>query len=260
MTGWLDGKRALVVGAGSGIGRAVVDAFAAEGARVAAMELDEAKCERLAAERPDCLVQRGDATALVDTRAAVTATVAGLGGIDVLVNCVGIFDFYRGLAELADGQFDDAFNEMFRVNVKSQLACVRAALDELRRSTGSVVLTVSTSGFYPGRGGVLYVASKFAVRGCVVALAHELAPEIRVNGVAPGGTLGTELTGPASLGMDDRLLDASPGREEDLKRRTPLNVALTGADHAASYVFLASDRARGITGTIVHSDGGAGIA
>jgi NAD(P)-dependent dehydrogenase (short-subunit alcohol dehydrogenase family) len=258
--GWLDGKRALVVGAGSGIGRAVLDAFAAEGAQVAAMELDPAKCERLAAERADCLVQRGDATALADARAAVGACAAGLGGIDVLVNCVGIFDFYRGLGELDAERLDDAFDEMFRVNVKSQLVCVKAALDELRRSRGSVVLTVSTSGFYPGRGGILYVASKFAVRGCVIALAHELAPEIRVNGVAPGGTLGTELTGLTSLGMDGRLLDAAPGREQDLMRRTPLKIALTGADHAGSYVFLASDRARGITGTIVGSDGGAGIA
>jgi NAD(P)-dependent dehydrogenase (short-subunit alcohol dehydrogenase family) len=257
--GWLDGKRAMIVGAGSGIGRAVVDVFAAEGALVAAMERDPGKCERLAAERGDVVVRRGDATVLKDARVAVAACVAGLGGIDVLVNCVGIFDFYLGLADLSDDRLDDAFDEMFRVNVKSQLVCVKAALAELRRSHGSVVLTVSTSGFYPGRGGVLYVASKFAVRGCVIELAHELAPEIRVNGVAPGGTLGTELTGPASLGLDRRLLDAAPSREQDLKARTPLGVALTGADHAGSYVFLASDRARGITGTIVHTDGGAGI-
>ena len=134
--------------------------------------------------------------------------------------------------------------------MKSQLVTVRAALPELRAGrAGSVVLTVSTSGFYPGRGGVLYVASKFAVRGCVIALAHELAPDVRVNGVAPGGTLGTELTGSASLGLDGQVLDATEGREDDLRRRTPLRVALGGEDHAGSYVFLASDRARGITGT-----------
>jgi NAD(P)-dependent dehydrogenase (short-subunit alcohol dehydrogenase family) len=257
--GWLDGKRALVVGAGSGIGRAVVDTFAAEGARVAALELDEAKCARLREEVPDCAVYRGDATSLHDARAAVEAACRALGGIDTLVNCVGIFDFYRGLGDLGDQELDDGFDEMFRANVKSQLVSVKAALDELRRSRGSVVLTVSTSGFYPGRGGVLYVATKFAVRGCVIALAHELAPEVRVNGVAPGGTLGTELTGPASIGLSGRVLDATPGRAEDLRGRTPLQVALTTADHAGSYVFLASDRARGITGTIVHSDGGMAV-
>jgi len=55
------------------------------------------------------------------------------------------------------------------------------------------------------------------------------------------------------------MLGATAGREQDLRRRTPLQVALTGEDHAGSYVFLASDRARGITGTVVHSDGGAGV-
>ena len=256
---WLDGKRALVVGAGSGIGRAVLDAFRSEGAQVAALELDEAKAERLAAELPGCVVSQGDATALADSHAAVSAVTDAFGGLDVLVNCVGIFDFYRGLADIADDQLDAAFDEVFAVNVKSQLVSVRAALPELRRAGGSVVLTVSTSGFYPGRGGILYVASKFAVRGCVIALAHELAPEVRVNGVAPGGTLGTELTGPQSLGLAGQVLDAAVGREEDLRRRTPLRVALTGKDHAGSYVFLASDRSRGITGTVVHSDGGAGV-
>jgi NAD(P)-dependent dehydrogenase (short-subunit alcohol dehydrogenase family) len=257
--GWLDGKRALVAGAGSGIGRAVIGAFAAEGAAVAALEVDSAKCARLADELPGCVVHEGDATSLADARAAVGAACASLGGLDVLVSCVGIFDFYKGLADLGQGDLDDAFDEMFRVNVKSQLVLVSAALDELRRSAGSVVLTVSTSGFYPGRGGILYVSSKFAVRGCVIALAHELAPQVRVNGVAPGGTLGTDLAGPVSLGQAQLRLDDGPEREADLRSRTPLRVALTGEDHAGSYVFLASDRARGITGTVVHSDGGIGV-
>jgi len=257
--GWLDGKRALVAGAGSGIGRAVVGAFQEEGARIAAMELDNHKAERLAVELPGCVVSPGDATAATDARAAVRTAVEAFGGLDVLVNCVGIFDFYRGLADIPGDQLDAAFDEMFAVNVKSQLVTVQAALPELRKAHGSVVLTVSTSGFYPGRGGILYVASKFAVRGCVIALAHELAPDVRVNGVAPGGTLGTELTGPHSMGLDNQVLGATAGREEDLRRRTPLQVALSGADHAGSYVFLASDRARGITGTVVHSDGGVSI-
>jgi phthalate 3,4-cis-dihydrodiol dehydrogenase len=256
--GWLDGRRALVVGGGSGIGRAVLGAFAAEGAQIAALERDPAKCEALATDMPGCVTAQGDATSRADTGAAVAAACRAYGGLDVLVNCVGIFDFYRGLADLGD-ELDEAFDEMFRANVKSQLVSVQAALAELRRSRGCVVLTVSTSGYYPGRGGVLYVASKFAVRGCVVALAHELAPDVRVNGVAPGGTMGTDLTGPASMGLAGRRLGAAAGREEELKARTPLRVALTGDDHAGAYVYLASGRARGVTGTVLHSDGGIGI-
>ena len=100
------------------------------------------------------------------------------------------------------------------------------------------------------------MASKFAVRGVVMSLAHELAPDVRVNGVAPGGTLGTDLAGLRALGSAGNRLDDLPGRAADLEARTPLHVALTGADHAASYVFLASDDAKGMTGRFLHPDGG----
>jgi NAD(P)-dependent dehydrogenase (short-subunit alcohol dehydrogenase family) len=259
VTGWLDGRRALVVGAGSGIGRAVVDAFRAEGAQVAVLERDEAKCAKLAAEIPGLPVVTGDATTRAANDEAVAAAVAAFGGLDVLVNCVGVFDFYRGLGEIDADRIDDAFDEMFSVNVKSHLHSVKAALPALRESRGSIVLTESTSAYYPGRGGALYVSSKFAVRGLVTALAHELAPEIRVNGVAPGGTLHTDLRGLGSLGLDDRRLDDTPGREAELAGRVPLHVALSGEDHAWSYVFLASTRSRGITGGVVHPDGGIGV-
>jgi NAD(P)-dependent dehydrogenase (short-subunit alcohol dehydrogenase family) len=177
----------------------------------------------------------------------------------VLVNCVGVFDFYRGLGDLDADKLDEAFDEMFAVNVKSQLHAVKAALPALQDSGGSIVLTESTSAYYPGRGGVLYVSSKFAVRGLVTALAHELAPRVRVNGVAPGGTVGTDLRGLRSLGLDSRSLGATPNREAELAARVPLGVALSGADHAWSYVFLASERSRGITGDVVHPDGGIAV-
>src|SRR5262245_49334007 len=106
MAGWLDGRRALVVGAGSGIGRAVLGAFAAEGARIGALELDAGKCERLTAELPGCVVTAGDATSSADNDAAVRAVRDAFGGLDVLVNCVGIFDFYRGLSDLDAGVLD----------------------------------------------------------------------------------------------------------------------------------------------------------
>lgn len=259
MTGWLEGKRALVVGAGSGIGRAVVDSFAAEGAQVAVLERDPAKCEDLARERPGLPVLTGDATQPGPNQDAVEMAVEQLGGLDVLVNCVGIFDFYRPLADIDANLLDEAFDEMFAANVKSHLHSAKAALPALQQTGGSIVLTESTSAYFPGRGGTLYVASKFAVRGLVTTLAHELAPTVRVNGVAPGGTLSTDLRGLAAFGLDHTRLDDKPGRESDLASRNPLNVALSGEDHSWSYVFLASDRARGITGSVVHSDGGMSV-
>jgi NAD(P)-dependent dehydrogenase (short-subunit alcohol dehydrogenase family) len=259
MSGWLDGKKALVVGAGSGIGRAVVDAFRAEGARVAVLEVSADKCEAIRREAPDVSVVTGDATTQEANERAVATTVEAFGGLDVLVNCVGIFDFYAGLSQIDADVLDTAFDEMYAVNVKSHLHSVKAALPALRESKGSVILTESTSGYFPGRGGVLYVSSKFAVRGLVTTLAYELAPDIRVNGVAPGGTLNTDLRGLDSLGLNTRRLDDTPGRAAELTGRVPLQVALSGADHAWSYVFLASDRSRGITGGSVHPDGGIGV-
>lgn len=260
MSRWLEGRRALVVGAGSGIGRAVVDTFLSEGARVAVLERDPAKCQALHDKLPEVPVTLGDATTRAANEAAVGSAVEAFGGLDTVVSCVGIFDFYRGLGELDGAAIDAAFDEMFSVNVKSCLHSVKAALPELRRAgNASVILTESTSAYYPGRGGVLYVASKFAVRGLVTSLAYELAPGIRVNGVAPGGTLHTDLRGLHSLGQQGRRLDDTPGREAALTARVPLGVALTGVDHAWSYVFLASARARGITGGVVHSDGGIAV-
>ncbi|MCD7436627.1 3-(cis-5,6-dihydroxycyclohexa-1,3-dien-1-yl)propanoate dehydrogenase [Streptomyces lincolnensis] len=254
----MTGRRALVVGAGSGIGRAVVDAFRSEGAQVAVLERDEVKSAKLSAEIPGLPVVVGDATTRQANERAVATAVEAFGGLDILVNCVGVFDFYRGIGDLDEDRIDDAFDEIFRVNVKSHLHSVKAALPALRESRGTIILTESTSAYYPGRGGVLYVSTKFAVRGLVTALAHELAPDIRVNGVAPGGTLNTDLRGLGSLGLDQRRLNDSPDRETELAARVPLQVALSGEDHAWSYVFLASGRSRGITGGVVHPDGGIG--
>jgi NAD(P)-dependent dehydrogenase (short-subunit alcohol dehydrogenase family) len=259
MTGWLGGSRALVVGGGSGIGRAVVDAFLDEGARVAVLEKSPAKCAQLRAAEESIVVIEGDATTWAANTTAVNRAVAEFGGIDVLVNCVGVFDFYQGLRAIDSELIEAAFEEMFAVNVKAQMYSVKAAASALAAVGGRVVLTESTSAYYPDRGGVLYVSSKFAVRGLVASLAYELAPEVRVNGVAPGGTMDTDLRGLDTLGLGERRLADSPGRAQELARRVPLRVALTPADHAWSYVFLASERSRGITGDVLHSDGGVGL-
>jgi NAD(P)-dependent dehydrogenase (short-subunit alcohol dehydrogenase family) len=261
VSGALDGRRALIVGAGSGIGRAVLDAYRAEGAQVAVLERDAAKAQAIRAARAEVVVTVGDATTRAATDGAVAAAVRAFGGLDILVSCVGVFDFYRSLVDLDAGDLDTAFDEIFHPNVKSLLHSVKAAIPALLQSGhGAIVLTESTSAYLPGRGGVLYVASKFAVRGLVTALAHDLAPEIRVNGVAPGGTLGTDLRGVASLGTAERSLGSAPNRAAELASRVPLQVALSGADHAWSYVFLGSDRTRGMTGETLRSDGGMGVA
>ena len=258
--GWLDGKVALLVGGGSGIGRAVVDAFVAEGASVGVLERSEEKCAELAGIGAGVRVVQGDATSLPDARRAVTETVEAFGRLDSLALFVGLFDYYTPLADIPEERLTDAFDEMFHANVLSCLVGVRAALEPLAAARGTITLTLSTSAYFPGRGGSLYVASKFALRGLVIRLGHELAPDVRVNGVAPGGTLSTDMRGLRTLDLHERRLGATPNREAELAARTPLQVALTPEDHAGAYVFLASDRARGITGEVISSDGGIGVA
>lgn len=259
MSGWLEGKRILTTGAGSGIGRGAVEAFLAEGASVCTLELSESKCAELDALDDSLVVCCGDATSAADNQRAVEMSLERFGGIDVLATFVGVFDNYTHLLDLPEDRFDDAFQEMYDVNVRSVLLAVRAAGSSLQANRGSIIITGSSSSFFPGRGGTLYVSSKFALRGLVVQLAHELAPDVRVNGVAPGGTLNTDLRGLRSLDLADVRLTEREGRDEALRKRTPLSVALAPSDHAGAYVLLASDRASGVTGEIIRSDGGLGV-
>lgn len=259
MPGWLEGKAALVTGGGSGIGRAVVDAFLSEGASVCVLEHDADKCAALGELGDGVVSVLGDATKATDNERAVNTAVERFGSLDTLVTVAGVFDHYTALTDIPEDAFEDAFREIFDVNVKSVLLAVRAAAPQLASAKGSVIITGSSSSFYPGRGGALYVASKFALRGLVAQLGHEFAPDIRVNGVAPGGTQGTDLRGLKSLGQSDERLNDRPGRTEEQKARTPLHVALSGEDHAGAYVYLASERARGVSGEFIGSDGGMGL-
>jgi NAD(P)-dependent dehydrogenase (short-subunit alcohol dehydrogenase family) len=255
----LSGKVVACTGGGSGIGRAAVAALVAEGARVAVLEIDTGKCNSLSDLGDSVVAVRGDATTQADNESLVAVATERWGRLDAAVTFVGVFDLYTPLSEIPDDRFDAVFDEVFDLNVKSPLLTARAALPALRAARGSIIFTLSSSSFYAGRGGPLYVGSKFALRGLVIQLAHELAPDVRVNGVAPGGTVATDLRGPRSLGLDGERLDDRPGRAEELQARAPLRVALTGADHAGAYVFLASDASRGMTGEIVRSDGGLGV-
>jgi NAD(P)-dependent dehydrogenase (short-subunit alcohol dehydrogenase family) len=254
----LDGQVAVMTGAGSGIGRAALTAFLAAGVRVSVLEQSAAKCAELRQLGPGVTVTEGDAT-LADAHAAAVEAARAYGPVSLAISFVGTFDHYLPLAGIPEAQFDAAFDEMFAVNVKSALLLARSVVPDLRRSRGTLILTLSSSSFFPGRGGPLYVASKHALRGVVLQLAHELAPEVRVNGVAPGGTVSTDLRGLSALGQAGSRLDDRPGRKEQIEARTPLGTALSAADHAACYLFLASAGAAGMTGQILSNDGGLSV-
>lgn len=256
MTGRLTGQRILVTGGGSGIGRAAVERYAAAGAEVTVVEFSSDRVREMqAAGIPGVTVIQGDA---LDSGvlAGAVAAASGETGLDNLTCCVGVFDFYASLADLTVEQLQAAAQETWQKNVISILLAVRVSLEELRKRQGSVTLTVSESAFYPVGGGPLYGSSKWAVRGLVGHLAKDLAPDIRVNGVAPGGTSGTRFGGLASLAQT-QTADSVEGRDDRIARSTLLGFAPSADDHAEAFAFLA-DRtaARAITGTIINSDAG----
>ncbi|MGH9055558.1 MAG: SDR family NAD(P)-dependent oxidoreductase [Acidimicrobiales bacterium] len=253
----------LLVGGATGIGRAVVERFVAEGASVGVLDVAAEPLASLTtlagpagAGRVETFV--GDATRSETAPAAVAATTARFGGLDFLVCCAGRFDFRTPIGSLSSAELSSAFDEIYAVNVKASLLAVHAAMGELRRRRGSVVLTLSNSAFHPEGAGVLYGSSKWAGRGLVAHLARELAPEVRVNAVAPGGTTGTHLSAVDALHVSGSVEDV-PSRPERLRAGNLLGVAPTAADHAGAFVFLASrSLSPHVTGAVIQSDGGRG--
>ena len=256
--GCLAGLHALVTGGGSGIGLAVARAYLAQGARVPVLERSAARAEAVAAQAGGRItVETGDTTEPGDVARAVARATSPDGRLDILAACAGVFDFYAPVTGLSAPELTASFGEIFGINVLGTLLAVREAAPALRRSHGCVTITLSTAAYHGGGGGVLYAASKSALRGVVRHLAAELAPEVRVNGVAPGGTGATALSGLASLGQRQQSADAVDGRDERIRAGTLLDVLPVPEDHAGAYVFLASPAAaRVITGTVITSDGG----
>jgi 2,3-dihydroxy-2,3-dihydrophenylpropionate dehydrogenase len=257
---FLTGKTALVTGGGSGIGRAVVDLFIAEGAKVGVLEISPGRVKELRETYSEdvLVVTEGDAADFADNKRAVENVVGAFGGLTTLVCVAGVYDYNVALPDIPDTALGDAFDQIFSVNVKAMFFAVKAAADQLTANHGDIVLTVSSSGYYAGGGGALYVASKFAVRGMVTELAYEFAPAVRVNGVAPGGTI-TALRGVPALDSENQVLQDLPGIEAAIEAGNPLGIAATPEDHAWTYALLASrERTRAITGTIINSDGGLG--
>jgi NAD(P)-dependent dehydrogenase (short-subunit alcohol dehydrogenase family) len=258
--GWLEQTVALISGGGSGLGRALVQRFIDEGARVGVIETNAQRAEALAKTFGDKVsVTVGSITRPEDNAKAVAQTVARFGQLDTYIANAGIFDFFQPLAKYESAaQLASAFDELMAVNVKGGLLGVHAALPELIKSRGSIIFTISNAGFYPGGGGPVYTASKHALVGLVRQLAHELAPKVRVNGVAPGG-MKTELSGLKSTGTAAQSLSQVDALDDLLVANTPLKISPKPEQYCAPYVLLASrENSAPTTGSIINTDGGFG--
>lgn len=257
--GWLDGKVALVTGGASGLGRAIVERFVQEGARVAILDRSKERSEALAAQLGSSAAAIiGDVTILADNQRAVAETVKRFGRLDCFVGNAGIWDFNMSLVQLPDDRIGQGFDELFSVNVKGYLLGAKAAYRELAKTRGCIIYTVSNAGFYPCGGGPLYTASKHAVVGLIRQLAYELAPKIRVNGVAPGA-IPTDLRGPKSLEMAERSIASLPMKEM-VERGLPLGKLPEPRDYTGSYVLLASsENSSTATGGVIICEGGMGV-
>lgn len=260
MMGWLDGDVALITGAGSGLGRALVDRFVEEGAKVVVVDRAADRVAEVESDHGNAVIGVvGDVTVGADNEAAVAAATDTFGKLDVFVGNAGIFDYGAKLVETPMERLDQGFDELFAVNVKAQLLGVKAAAESLMASKGSILLTASMGSWHAGVGGVVYTASKHAVVGVVRQLAYEFAPDVRVNGVAPG-LMKTDIRGPKALGMEEVTPDALPNLEDIAKATMPLAFLPDPRDYTGHFVQLASRaNSRVTTGVVVECDGGLGV-
>jgi pteridine reductase len=235
------GRIALVTGGGRGLGRALVRALAGEGADVAFSyresrrgALEEAEAVRRLGRRAFAVA--ADARVPGEIAAFVDEAVAALGGCDFLVNNVGVFRRIP-LEDLSEEALDEAFD----VNVKAAVMASRAAAPHLRRRKGAAIVNVaSLGGLRPWPAHLAYCMSKAALVMATQCLALSLAPEIRVNAVAPG------------------ILEP-PGADEALARRVPAGRFGTLAEVVEAVMFLLVGPAY-TTGEVVKVDGGRSLA
>jgi len=265
MTGWLNGYSTLITGGGSGIGRAVAERYLAEGACVTIVGRTLEQLEKVVANSADpsrMHAVEADVRYSEQLHTAVAETVARFGKLDTLVANAGMWDYQRQLTRLSAQELSDTFDEVFFVNVKGYFLAAEAAWRELVKTRGSIVMTLSNASFYVNGGGPVYTASKHACLGLMRELAYELAPKVRVNGVACGG-MNTDLRGPESLSMKDRSISTSFAKRSPDAPPPPLPLhdsSTDPKDFTGPYVLLASREQSGpITGEAISIDGGIGV-
>ena len=249
----LAGKVALVTGGGTGIGRAISERFAAEGASVTVAGRRRGPIEDVAGRIGGQAVA-ADVSNEPDVRALVAACAERWGGLDVLVNNAGIPGPITELAEMDAAAFD----QTLAVNIRGVALCIKHAAPRLReRGGGSIVNMSSRLGLrgYPMR--AAYVATKFAVIGMTQSAAVELGPYgIRVNALCPGA-----VTGELMDAVVARRAAAEGRPAEQIVRESYTDVAalrrwVTPEEVAEAALFLASDAARSVTATHLVIDAG----
>jgi len=248
----LEGRRALVTGAGTGIGRAIAEALAAAGARVAVTDLDAAAAQAVAAHL-GAVAFRLDVTDALETKEVVGRAADDLGGLEIVCGNAGVSTM-RAVVDLSEEEWE----HNMAVNAKGVFLTNQAAVRHFLANTvaGAIVNTASLAGKQGAQLLAHYAASKFAVVGFTQSLAREVAPHgIRVNCVCPGFVRTSMQDREVQWEAQLRHMTAAAVREEYVAL-TPLGRLEEPEDVADAVVFLASDAARFITGEALNVTGG----